>query len=204
MGAIILLLTIVIMLCAVVLCMNRTRDASSTAPSHNNGLNSRSSTIKLDFITTNISYNVPANSYNISVSSEDDYNYVQPNQFIRPSNLEDGIKMSANPSYGVSGVTDRMTAFNTTKTDSDAKPHPFSQQHDYDIAITTSDNVEEDDDTIHVDQRYTTKTIHFSYLSLITDSAKLTDKGEDNISDQSQGDDSLANQQSDSFWYTIT
>ena len=99
MGAVILLLLIIVVLCAVVLCMYRTRDASTTAPSNddtvNYGLYTTIKPIELDMITTN--NNVP---------TEPEHIYVQPKQFIQPSDLEDGIKMKANPvSMGEDGVT---------------------------------------------------------------------------------------------------
>ena len=68
-------------------------------------------------ITINPSYDVPTKPY--SKTSEDDYNYVQPNEFVQHSNLEDTIKMDTNPSYGVSTGKDRETAFSTTVTNSD-------------------------------------------------------------------------------------
>ena len=76
-------------------------------------------------ITINPSYNVPTKPYNNA--SEDDYNYIQPDQFIQHSNLEDTIKMDTNPSYGVSTRKDRETAFSTTVTNSDT-----TKQYDYD------------------------------------------------------------------------
>ena len=76
-------------------------------------------------ITINSSYDVPTKPY--SKASEDDYNYVQPNEFVQHSNLEDTIKMDTNPSYGVSTGEDRETAFSTTVTNSDT-----TKQYDYD------------------------------------------------------------------------
>ena len=76
-------------------------------------------------ITINPSYNVPTKPY--SKTSEDDYNYVQPNEFVQHSNLEDTIKMDTNPSYEVSTGKDRETAFSTTVKNSDT-----TKQYDYD------------------------------------------------------------------------
>ena len=51
-------------------------------------------------ITINPSYNVHTKPY--SKASEYDYDYIQPNEFIQHSDLEDTIRMETNPSYGVS------------------------------------------------------------------------------------------------------
>ena len=51
-------------------------------------------------ITINPSYNVHTKP--CSKASEYDYDYVQPNELIQHSDLEDTIKMDTNPSYGVS------------------------------------------------------------------------------------------------------
>ena len=51
-------------------------------------------------ITINPSYNVHTKPY--CKASKYDYDYVQPNELIQHSDLEDTIKMDTNPSYGVS------------------------------------------------------------------------------------------------------
>ena len=166
MGSVILLLTITVVLCAGVLYMNRTRDVSTTdhySSSYddtlNYGLYSTIKPIELNVITTNRSYNIPTKPY--SKSNEDEYTYLQPDQCIQPSDLEDDIKMDTNPSYGINTIEDRVTDFNTTAADSDTSPHQSSQQDDYDdvIAITNNDGIEENNARIHtiVDQRYDTK-----------------------------------------------
>ena len=76
-------------------------------------------------ITINPSYDVPTKLY--SKTSEDDYNYVQPNELVQHSNIEDTIKMDTNPSRGVSTGKDRETAFSTTITNSGT-----NKQYDYD------------------------------------------------------------------------
>ena len=74
-------------------------------------------------ITANPSYAFPTKPY--SKTSEDEYNYVQPNQH---SGLEDAsIKMDINPSYGVT-TGDRATAFSAHSADTKAT----SKQYDYD------------------------------------------------------------------------
>ena len=82
-------------------------------------------------MTTNPSYNVHTKPY--SKTSEDEYNYVQPNELIPDQHPEGIIKMETNPSYGVSTREDRATAFNAT---SDTKAHQSShdattKQYDY-------------------------------------------------------------------------
>ena len=72
-------------------------------------------------ITANPSYAVPTKPY--SKTSEDEYNYAQPNQH---SGLEDTIKMDTNPSYGLT-AGDRATAFSAH---SDTKA--TTKQYDYD------------------------------------------------------------------------
>ena len=175
MGAVILLLLIIVVLCAVVLCVNRTRNASPTdhySPSYddtlNYGLYSTIKPIELDVITTNRSYNIPTKPH--SKSNEDEYTYVQPDHCIRPSDLEDDVKMDANPSYGVSTVEDRVTGFKTTAADTDTRPHHSPQQDDYDdvIAITNNDGIEENNAQIHtiVNQKYNTNSSCYIYTLL--------------------------------------
>ena len=90
-------------------------------------------------ITTNPSYNVHTKLN--SKTSEDDYNYVQPNKLIPNKHSEDTIKMDTNPSYGVNTGEDRATTFNAT---SDTKAHQSS--HDattkqYDYAYVHDDHI---------------------------------------------------------------
>ena len=112
-------------------------------------------------ITTNPSYNIPTKPY-----SEDEYNYVQPNEFNQRSGLEDTIKMDTNPSYGVTTGGDRAIAFSAH---SDTKA--TTKQYDYDyvcdnrllhrntVANTTGDDVKKDIPT-SVDQSHYMENIH--------------------------------------------
>ena len=75
-------------------------------------------------ITINPTYDVPTKPY--SKTSEDDYNYVQPNEFVQYSDVEDTIKMDTNPSYGVS-IENKATSFIIKITDFDT-----TKQYDYD------------------------------------------------------------------------
>ena len=122
-GEVILLLMITVVLCIVILCVRR-RHRKGTFPVDDkvfyntaklnenvaiennpaydvtkaNTVGSLYSTIKPGDsdvpITANPSYAVPNKPY--SKTSEDEYNYVQPNQH---SDLEDTIKKNTNPSY---------------------------------------------------------------------------------------------------------
>ena len=90
-------------------------------------------------ITTNPSYNVHTTPY--SKTSEDEYNYVQPNEFIPDQHPEGTIKMETSPSYGVNTREDRATLFNAT---SDTEAHQSS--HDattkqYDYAYVHNDHL---------------------------------------------------------------
>ena len=82
-------------------------------------------------VTTNPSYNVHTKPY--SKTSEDEYNYVQPNEFVPDQHPEGTIKMETNPSYRVNTREDRATMFNAT---SDTEAHQSShdattKQYDY-------------------------------------------------------------------------
>ena len=63
----------------------------------------------------------PQHTKPYSKTSEDEYNYVQPNEYMQHSNFDDTIKMDTNPSYGVSIEGDRATTFSVTATNSNTK-----------------------------------------------------------------------------------
>ena len=138
-------------------------------------------------ITTNPSYNVPTKPY-----SEDEYNYVQPNEFNQCSGLEDTIKMDTNPSYGVTTGGDRATAFSTH---SDTKA--TTKQYDYDyvcddhllhrntVANTTAGDVKKDVPAF-VDQSHYTENVH---SLCIADSAQPSNEGEYGVVNQPKSDD---------------
>ena len=150
-GGVILLLVITVELCVVILCVRRCHRkgtfpednkilyntaklnenvAIENNPSYDvakaNTVGSLYSTIKPGDsdvpITANPSYAVPTKPY--SNTSEDEYNYVQPNQH---SGLDDTIKMDTNPSYGLT-TGDRATAFSAHSADTKAT----TKQYDYD------------------------------------------------------------------------
>ena len=155
-GGVILLLIIIVVLCILIMCMRRSHrkkglhTANNTTklnadvtmdnnPSYDvtkvdtvdysyNTINPGDSDVP---ITTNPSYDVHTKPY--SKTSEDVYNYVQPNELIPNKHLEDTIKMDINPSYGVNTKEDRATTFNAT---SNTKAHQSlhdatTKQYDY-------------------------------------------------------------------------
>ena len=155
-GGVILLLMIIVVLCIVILCVRRshrkkephvvdnTTKLNTNVTIENNPSydGTKANTVDYSYdtinpggsdvlITTNPSYDVHTTPY--SKTSEDDYNYVQPNELIPDQHSDGTIKLDTNPSYGVNTREDRATAFNAT---SDAKAHQSShdattKQYDY-------------------------------------------------------------------------
>ena len=207
-GGVILLLMITVVLCIVILCVRRCHRKGHNKLSYNftelkhkdvaiyrdpsydvtkaNTVDSSYSLIKPGDsdvpITTNPSYNVPTKPY--SKTGEDEYNYVQPNEFNQHSDSDESIKIITNPSYiGVVSEEDRATIFNAT---SDAKAHypsynATTKEYDYAYAhdshllhhntvpSTTGDTKVQ----IHaaVNQSHHIQPIHSPYLSLVGNSA---------------------------------
>ena len=98
-GVIVLLLMITVVLCTVIVCVRRSHEKGRFTLNNKVFYN----TTKLNANVTieyNPSYDVPTKPY--SKTSEYDYDYVQPNELVQHSDLEDTIKMETNPSYGVS------------------------------------------------------------------------------------------------------
>ena len=145
-GGVILLLIIIVLMCIV--CMRRSH-RKATFPvdnkAHNESANvsieknpvTKFSTMDHAYsaikpgesdipITTNPSYNVPTKPY--SKASESDCNYVQPNESDEYLDLEDGIKMDANPSYRVT-TRDRTTAHQSSH-DATTKDYDYAYVHD--------------------------------------------------------------------------
>ena len=87
-------------------------------------------------ITINPSYNVPTKPY--SKTSEDDYNYVQPNELVQHSGLEDTIKMDTNPSYGVNIQEERAAAAGLDTTHQSSYDVTAEQ---YDYALVQDDHL---------------------------------------------------------------
>ena len=58
--------------------------------------------------TVNPSYGIPVKPYYRSKPSEDEYSYVQPDEFNQHSDLDGSIKMQSNPSYGVCIIGDGL------------------------------------------------------------------------------------------------
>ena len=89
-------------------------------------------------VTPNPSYDVTTKPY--SKATEDDYNYVQPNEH---SNSDEAIKLDINPSYGISRGKDRATpASIETVTKSNTKAHDSS--HNATIVLCGYDYVHDD------------------------------------------------------------
>ena len=152
-GGVLLLLMITVMLCIVIVCIRRshmkkgsTVDGNTTKlntdltidnnPSYDitktNTSDHSYSTIKPQGsdvpITSNPSYNVPTKPY--SKTSEDDYNYVQPNEFVQHLELEGTIKMQTNPSYGVNIQEERVAA-TSSDTTHQSSHDAMTEQYDY-------------------------------------------------------------------------
>ena len=128
-GAVMLLLMIIEVLCIVILCMRRCDGkGDDRVPCGINKLNTdvsmeynpsydvtEASTVDYSYdtnnpggsdvpITANPSYNVHTKPY--SKTSEDDYNYVQPNEPMQHSDVDGYIKMypSVDQSHGIRGI----------------------------------------------------------------------------------------------------
>ena len=204
-GGVILLLMITVVLCIVILCMRRCHqkaDNNVTQQCNTTGLNTditihpnpsydvaKANTVDSLYntirpgdlvvpITTNPSYNVPTKPYN--KASEDEYNYVQPNEFNQHSDLDGSIKIDTNPSYGVTTGGDRATAFSAH---SDTKA--TTKQYDYDyvsddrllhhnVTANTTGDVKKDIPA-SVDQSHYMENVH---PLCIPDSAQPSNEGE--------------------------
>ena len=134
-GGVILLLMIIVVLCIVILCMRRSHRKKGLHIANNTTILNTDVTMdnnpsyditKVDTvdysydtinpgdsdvpITTNPSYNVHTKPY--SKTSEDDYNYVQPNEPMQHSDVDGYIKMypSVDHSHGIRGIHLHSTA----------------------------------------------------------------------------------------------
>ena len=174
-----LLLMITVVLCIVILCMRRChrkadKNVSYTKsklnedvtihpnPSYGvakaNTVDSLYNTIKLGNsdvpITSNPSYNVPTKPY-----GEDEYHYVQPNEY--------------NPSHGLTTGEDRAIAFSTTSGTKAGHSSHDATSEEYDYAYA------QDDDHLGLLHHSTapsttgdTKITRSPYLTLVSNSAK--------------------------------
>ena len=210
-GGVILLLMITVVLCIVILCVRRCHRKGTFPVDNNtaklnenvaiesnpaydvtkaNTVGSLYSTIKPGDsdvpITTNPSYAFPTKPY--SKTSEDEYNYVQPNQH---SGLEDAsIKMDTNPSYGLT-TGDRATAFSAH---SDTKATTKQCDYDYvcddhllhhNTAANTTGDVKKDIPA-SVDQSNYMENVH---PLCIAGSAQPSNEGEYGVVNQPKSDD---------------
>ena len=196
MGGVILLLMITVVLCIVILCMRRYHrkgkfpvddkvyyDLTDVHIDHNpsyvvttpeiveySTIKPRDSTVSItsnpSYFTSNTS-NVPTKPY-----SEDEYNYVQPNEFNQHSDLEDTIKMDTNPSYGVTTGGDKATVFSTTSdTKADHSSHDATTE-EYDYAYVHDDHLLHHNYTA-VNTTGDTKITRSPYLTLISNGVKV-------------------------------
>ena len=178
-GGVILLLMIIVVLCIVILCMRRSHRKKGSHVVDNTAKlntdvtienNASHNVTKVEHlyepyvpITANPSYNVHTKPY--SKTSEDEYNYVQPNQFIQCPDLDETMKMDTNPSYGISIGEDKTTTFGMTLTTSDTKAHQSSHN-----------SMAEQYDYVHtdVDQSCNALTTNSPYLTLRANTAELS------------------------------
>ena len=134
---------------------------------------------------TNPSYSVSTRPY--SKTSEDMYNYIQPDEFTQHSDLDRSIQMDTNPSYGVSIGKENSTTLGTI---SDTKTYQSSQDataKEYDYAYASNDQVlyysgntggaKQDNVQIHTDKIHNTNISPSYYLTLVTNSTEPTGGG---------------------------
>ena len=112
--------------------------------------------------TSNPSYNVPTKPY-----SEDEYNYVQPNEFDQHSDLDGSIEMDTNPSYGVG--EDRTTVFSTTSDTKAGRSLYDATTEEYDYAYAHDDHLLHHNTTANI-------TTRSPYLTLVSNGAKPHNK----------------------------
>ena len=121
-GVVILLLMIIVVLCIVILCMRRSHRKKGSDVTKVNTVHMEHLYDTIDPggsdvpITTNPSYNVHTQCY--SKTSEDECNYVQPNEFTQHSESDGYMKIypTTGQSHGIRGVHSHPTA-NTPKQD---------------------------------------------------------------------------------------
>ena len=115
--------------------------------------------------TSNPSYNVPTKPY-----SEDEYNYVQPNEFNQHSDLDGSIKIDTNPSYGVTTGEDKAVVFSTTSdTKADHSSHDATTE-EYDYAYAHDNHLLHHNTAANTTGD--TKITRSPYLILISNGAK--------------------------------
>jgi len=136
-------------------------------------------------VTSNPSYGVTTKPY--SKATEDDYNYVQPNEH---SDLHAAIKLDINPSYGISRGKDRATpASIETVTKSNTKAHDSS--HNATIVLCGYDYVHDDHflrQNVATNAASDTRKDNVQ-VNTTVDQTKPTDEGEYDVINQPQSDD---------------
>ena len=200
-GGFALLLMIIVVLCIVVLCMRRchrmedknvscnTVQLNTDATIENNpsydvtqAIEPRDSDVPF---TANPSCSVSTRPY--SKTSEDIYNYIQPDEFTQHLDLDGYLQMDTNTSYGVSIVKENSTALGAT---SDPKTYQSSNDataKEYDYANASNDQVlhyssntggaKQDNVQIYTDTSHNTNISPSHYFTLVTNSTELIGGG---------------------------
>ena len=167
------MLMITVVLCIVILCMRRCHQKMDNNVSYNKTKHANLHPGDLDVpIDANPSYHIPTKPY--SKTSEEEYVYAQPETsedayiYVQPNdefNDQKTIKMTANPSYGVTTVDDiesnRPSHNATTKEYDYAYATDNRHLHNNTATTSTTDNTNVDAVDGHNRQ-----TIHSSYLLL--------------------------------------
>jgi len=136
----------------------------------------------------NPSYGITTKPY--SKATEDDYTYVQPNEFNQHSDLDETIKLDINPLYGLSRRKDKATpASSETVTKSNTKAHDSS--HNATIAQCDNDYVHDDHFLRRNAAINPTSDARKDNVQVYTtvDQTKSTDNGEYDVINQPQSDD---------------
>ena len=197
-GGVILLLMITVVLCIVILCMRRSYRKKKLSTDDKDFANLNND-VKLDHnpsyvvttpdtvaystvkprdssvsITSNPSYYIPLTSnpsYNVHTKpySEDEYNYVQPNEYNQHS---ESVEMDTNPSYEVGKDRTTRTVLNATNTKAGHSSHATTTE-EYDYAYPQDDHLLHHNTTANTTDD--TKITQSPYLTLVSNDAKAHD-----------------------------
>jgi len=208
-GVILLLLVIVVVLCVAIMCVKRFHKKGKFPTEYDKAFNDATKlnaavtiehnpsydikTNKVDYssdvpVTPNPSYGVTTKPY--SKATEDDYNYVQSNEFNQHTDLDKTIKLDINPSYGISRGKDRATSvFSETVTKFNTKAHDSS--HNGTIAQCDYDYVHDDHFLCRNVATNAASDVSKDHVQIYitVDQTKPTDGGEYYVINQPQSDD---------------
>lgn len=178
-GGVMLVLMITVVLCIVILCVRRCHQRMDKNLSYDKTKNVNLHPINLDVaINANPSYHIPTKPYSKTSddeyinaepeTSEDEYIYVQPNNEFGDQKT---IKMTTNPSYGVTTVEDteanRPSHNVTTKEYDYAYATDDRHLHNNTANSTTTTTATTTGNTnVGVVDGHIQQTIHSSYLPL--------------------------------------